>query len=71
MTLLYLMMLMWPPPHLLVKNSVGVWCRVSATIDACTRPSRQRAVHLRTLLDSVSPGTCESTQPRLPVSVSH
>lgn len=33
MNLLYLLWMMWPPPHLF-SISVGVWCRVSATIDA-------------------------------------
>lgn len=69
MNLLYLMMLMWPPPHLLMKNSVGVWCRVSATIDAF-RPLRQRAVHRRAHIDRASPDIRESTQPRFSVSVS-
>jgi hypothetical protein len=71
MNLLYLLMLMWPPPHLLMKNSVGVWCRVSATIDAYTRPPRQRATHQGVLLSRTTLGTtCGRSQPRLPVSVS-
>jgi hypothetical protein len=47
MILLYLLMLMWPPPHLL-RNAVGVWRHESpAFIDALTRPPRQRAIRRR------------------------
>lgn len=69
MNLLYLLLVMWPPPRLL-RDSVGVWRYVSAAINACTYPPRQRVVHRGAHLDRVASGIRGNGQHALPVCVS-
>ncbi len=54
MNLLYLLWVMWTPPHLF-SISVGVWCRVSATIDAFS--SRLGSGKTTEAAEQVSPHT--------------
>jgi hypothetical protein len=51
MLLLYLLMLMWPPPHLLM-NAVGVWRHVSlATMTSFSPPGQRPTTEVLTRID--------------------
>lgn len=68
MNLLYLLLVMWPPPHLL-RDSVGVWRYESAAINACPYPPGQRVTHRGAHLSRVAPSICGRWH-ALPVCVS-